>query len=305
MFRFHPNRSPLSPRISRVAFGLRTAFALAVTILIVARTTRAQDDPKQPTTKPASNDQQITQWFIQLASGEPRAREQARVNMMGLRKTDLPALLEVVRRAPRLAPSQRSALHDIVMQVYLSGEPYQGNRQIGFLGVRLGENSWAALLQAQQQQQQQLIAPAPQPQQRQKAAAGDENKDDEETANAPPLGVVITDRLPGFSSFRMFRDGDVVIGCDEQPRFEIRGSMDLKTVVGTSPAGTVLHFHVFRGGRLMTVPVMLHARPGTDNGLDFDFTLESERRVSVAEDYWQKTFAPVVKDADDDDGPVS
>jgi hypothetical protein len=300
MYRFRPLRPTLRPHVRRAAVVV--LFALSI-VVGIAPATRAQDDAAQPTTKPSSSDQQIIQWLAQLASGEPRVREQARISLMGLRRTDLPALLELVRRAPRLAPSQRAALHDIVMQVYLSSEPYIGNRQIGFLGVRLGENSWAALLQAQQQQQ--LIAPAPAQPQRQPHAAGEENKDDEETANAPPLGVVITDRLPGFSSFRMFRDGDVVIGCDEQPRFEIRGTMDLKTVVGTAPAGTVLHFHVFRGGRLMTVPVMLHARPGQDNGLDFDFTLESERRVSVAEEYWQKTFAPVVKDADDDDGPVS
>jgi hypothetical protein len=240
-------------------------------------------DQSASTTRPSQSN--IKTWFANLADRDWNVREQARVDLMGLTRQDLPELLRLVRQSRPLALSQSAALHDIVMQVYLSGEPYEGNPASGFLGVRLEENSWADLLQQ-----------AP------KVRNRDDNQDaaaDDTAAATPPLGVVIADRIPGFSAFRMLRNGDLIVGVEEQPQVAIRDVTDLRTIVGTSRAGAVLHFQVFRAGSMMTVPVVLHAHPTMGSGMDFDFVQESQRRMNLADQYWKQTFAPVIPDDDD------
>lgn len=88
-----------------------------------------------PATQP-SNDALRT-WYLQLADRDPEVREQARINLMGVRRKDLPALEKVVAENRPVQAAQAAVLYDIVMHVHMAGEPYQAAETWGgFLGLR-------------------------------------------------------------------------------------------------------------------------------------------------------------------------
>ena len=84
-----------------------------------------------PSTQPA-----IAQWFAGLASADANQREQSRTNLLGLSRGDLPRLRELVEQNRPLAPAQMTALHDIVVHLYLTGEPYPSDPLLGVIGLR-------------------------------------------------------------------------------------------------------------------------------------------------------------------------
>ena len=79
----------------------------------------------------------MRQWFSDLASPDGELRDQALVNLMGLRGDDLPALRKLVEESRPLAPQQLVALKQIVIHDYLAGEPYDVQEGQGFLGIHL------------------------------------------------------------------------------------------------------------------------------------------------------------------------
>jgi hypothetical protein len=197
------------------------------------------------------------EWFAALAHREPSEREQARLSLLSLERDDLPALQKLVEDSRPLSPSQSAALHDIVVHVYLTSAEYVKSTQ-AFLGVNLG-SSLASV-------------------------EGDEN---EEVAQ-PQRGVIIVDRFPGFCGYRALQNGDVILSIKERPEITIQSVADFQAAIMTSRAGTVLHLEVIRQMRVIEVKIELDARP---NGSIPD---ELNIREKEAEQYWQRTFAPLV-----------
>jgi hypothetical protein len=227
-----------------------------------------------PTTKPAD---QITTWFKELANRDPVVRQDARVALMGISRDELNILRTIVEKNRPLAPSQAAALHDIVEQVFLAGEPYpMFPNHPGFLGVRF-ENPLATMLDG----------------------------NDERTSS----GVVVASCIPGFCANRYLQSGDVIIGIAEIANARIRTKDDLINLIGDTSAGDVVHLQVLRGGQEIEVPITLNARPlwapqmarpfvqppppfvGPMPKNTDDEIRERERR---ADDYWEQQFAPLM-----------
>ena len=177
-----------------------------------------------PATAPSTTHPSIRAWFDQLADADPDVRDQARVNLMGLDRAELPELQRIVKEARPLRPNQISELHDIVTQVYLSGEPYDPDKSgAGFLGVSWppgGANVW----------------------------------DD-------PPGIVIESRIKGFAAYRYLRDGDVIVGIAEAPGVPMLSSDQLSIVIQACGGGKQVTLRVLRGGRITPVKLMLSSRP--------------------------------------------
>src|SRR5882724_10749137 len=87
------------------------------------------------TTRPTSQ-ATIGGWLDDLASSDSVKRDDARISLMSLHRDDLPELKKLVQGIGPLSPAQAGGLHDIVIHVYLSDEPYAGDAQAGFLGLR-------------------------------------------------------------------------------------------------------------------------------------------------------------------------
>jgi hypothetical protein len=224
----------------------------------------------------------VQQWLSDLASADASLREKARDGLMGLRSTDLPALQAAVTRARPLLPSQRAALHEIVMQVYLTEQSYPSDPQSGFLGVSLAE----VLVD--------LTA----------ANAADPGNVAREALRAADAqsrgGVLIIRRIPGFCGFRSLQDGDVVIGLEDGEHrgravAPMRTADDLHNGILGRRAGQKVRLHVLREGQVRVVPVTLDAKPVDIEGVGaFEQTVQE--REALAEQYWQKTFVPLLGD---------
>lgn len=217
-----------------------------------------------PTKRPDQTDlAPLRQAFAELDDPDAAVRDAARLKLMGMRRKDLPAFRNLVRECTPLAPSQAAVLRQIVMQVFLAGEPYETTGGEGFLGVRMQTTSV-----------------------RLPAADGAEQF-------APAVGVVIVERYPGFTGARMFVDGDVVLGVVERPDIRAMGTEEFQFIVRSVTPGTTIHFQVMRQGQIVRVPVAPDPRPFEADGLMQDLIY---RRQRMAEAYWEDTFAPVLKE---------
>ena len=219
---------------------------------------------------PASNpSSRIGALFSKLADRDPGVRDQARSDLMGLSRADLPLLRKYVQEHRPLAPSQAAALREIVVQVFMAGESYAANNAHGFLGVTLSEGGIG-------------LPAAPEA---------------VDPSAPPPIGVIVTDRLPGLCAYRMLSNGDVIIGIAEHPETPIRSVDALRSAISDCQGGQTIHLEVFRGGRVVNLPVTLSPRPIevelNPSNPDF-FPRERQRRADIADDYWQREFAPLV-----------
>ena len=77
----------------------------------------------QPTTAPTST-AVIQRSFLQLSDPDPKLRDQAKIDLMGLSLQDLPALRQIAADNAPLTPQVISALHEIVVQVFLASDQY-------------------------------------------------------------------------------------------------------------------------------------------------------------------------------------
>lgn len=119
--------------------------ALVLLCLLAVATAFADGPATRPTTQPSSPTTESTakpfpamrQWFAELASPDGEVRNEAMVNLMGLRADDLPALRKLVEETRPLAPEQFVALKQIVIHDFLAGEPYDAREGAGFLGIHL------------------------------------------------------------------------------------------------------------------------------------------------------------------------
>ena len=91
---------------------------------------------------PASQpSQQFRIWLNQLADPNAEVREGAAQNLMGMQKYELPILQKIVEEASPLLPSQIALLHDVVMQVFVSGTENDVEADPApFLGVSMENN---------------------------------------------------------------------------------------------------------------------------------------------------------------------
>jgi hypothetical protein len=250
-----------------------------------------------PTTKPsADSESAIKKSFDDLGDSDPDVRDAARVSLMGMERRYLPTLEKLVEKNRPLLPSQAVVLRQIVTHVYLAGEPYDADERFGFLGVRMTETSVSLPAEEEKraaggaaEKPRQVNAPDPGPVNPAPAVVV-------EDATVEQVGVVISERLPGFVGNRMLLEGDVVVGIAEQPDLRFRSQDDFTEAVKGAGGGKELHFHVLRRGRIIEVPITLDSRPtAAEAGQMQIFPFDRGRRER-AEKYWRESFAPLVRD---------
>ena len=234
-------------------------------LLLVPTSIAFADAPTTaPTTAPVefAADAPARTWFSQLDSPDPKEREAAREGLMALPSEQLPMLRLLVATTRSLSAAQAVSLHDIVIQVFLSGEKYPSEPG-GFLGLR-----WPADF-----------------------ALGMDT--------LPRFGVPIEIRLPGFPGFGVLRTGDMIIGVLVEPDLPLNRLPNLRTPTHTelteavSPAGAGrrIALEVLRYGEVIRVSVKLAPHPITDfANLEAMFA----DRETRAEKYWQTEFLPLL-----------
>ncbi len=228
--------------------------------------THAGDATTQPADSRAADElAPIKAWFTDLASKDSTLRDAALTNLMGIKASELPALRQVVEESRPLVPAQASVLRQIVTQVFLSGEHYDGDPAAGFLGIRMEQTV---------------------------VSFRDPAQGESPVTNA---GVVIVERMPGFPGARMLRDGDVILAILDRPDAPLRDPQDFALAVKDMGAGATVHFQILRRGQIMRAAVKLDVRPLEANqGFGMNDLLE--RRRLRADEFWATHFASLVKE---------
>jgi hypothetical protein len=235
----------------------------------------------QSTTSPATQstasfppNSPVRKAFALLANPDPKVRDQAKEDLMGIKADDLPKLRQLVIEHLPISPAQSAALRDVVLQAYLAGEQYKnmggvmtdpsGTEGPFFLGLL-----W---------------------------------KPEIEIADAR-LGVTVDERLPGFPSYRYLRKGDMILGIwthpteplPQQPDWLTPNKTALIDAIRTSPRSQDIVLQLIRNGQKITVPVKMAPRPGEADP-DKPESLQAFKalRADRAEAYWQENFAPLL-----------
>lgn len=242
---------------------------VSVVVLFFVTPAGASDEPTTRPTAAPDDHAAISQWFSDLASTDPAAREHARDRLMRLTRKDLPELQQLLRQTPHPAPSQIVALRQIVQEIYLAGEPYDkdtdGGTQHGFLGIMMD----------------------------------DPNSDlQQPNDNGEAPGIIVAGRFPGFCAARMLRDGDVILASlksDNTPEKVFNNIRDLQAVISNAEPGSIVRLQVLRQGQIIQVRVTLDCRP-------LDATPQTVEgfcrdRAEKFDQYWRETFAPLLKES--------
>lgn len=90
----------------------------------------------RPSTSPAAHPEQIRQWMAGLFDFDAPVRSQARYELMGLSRDDLPLLKSVLGDLAPLENNLETDLREIVTHVYLREAAYNSD-PAGFLGIRM------------------------------------------------------------------------------------------------------------------------------------------------------------------------
>lgn len=207
-----------------------------------------------PATQPAAD---VRAWFDQLTDTSPEVRDAALDRLLSLTPDDLPTLQRVVSAGRPLQPSQRSALPEIVYQVFKSGIPYEAAEgQRGFLGIELG---WVEfdlnLLQGH--------------------------------------GVMVIRTEEGFASHRLLRPGDRIRAIIEPEGFFFTDHQRFVLSIQTLRAGDQVVLEIDREGKILRIPITLRARPA---GLENEGALANWRAQmqAQADEYWKENFSRLV-----------
>lgn len=246
---------------------MRFLIPIFVCVMFCAATAPVEGSATQPATGPATTlpaDSPIRAWFADLASPDGTKRDEAETRLMGLTRDDLPALRSLVEQSRPLSPAQVAALHDIIMQIYLSGEPYDSDSPGGFLGLR-----W-------------INAPLP-------------------MEEARGMGVPVDIRLVGFPSFQMLREGDLILGVLVQPKQPLQQLPNMATptlpllqaAINQAGANHEVILEVLRQGQVIRVPLRLMPRPKLPESPDVIESFSAERKQK-GEAYWKKEFLPLL-----------
>jgi hypothetical protein len=270
---FHPRR--------RRRTILRAAVAASVLLSVVPGAAIFAGQPDAPPTPSTAEqkdepvgfevDAAMRKAFAGLADSDATVRDAARQSLMGLERRYLSALRHLVAERRPLLPSQAAALRQIVTHVYSAGEPYDSDREGGFLGVRMQPTTVSVKAAA--------------------AAAPDADPDEPRMQ----YGVVIVERLAGFIGNRMLMDGDVILAIVEHPGLQFASDSAFSLAVKDTGAGHTVHFHVLRRGRLVKIAVTLDPRPNQAADPNAMEALNKGRR-DKAETYWREAFAPLLRE---------
>jgi hypothetical protein len=279
-FRFRPRGS--GDLICEAASGRARSRKVTVQIFVLLfilqsafcnLNSHADEPATQPATRPTEfpRNSPFRRWFTRLADPDPRVREQAQTELMGMTADDLPAFRQLIKTSKPLAPGQIAPLRDIVNQVFLSGEMYRddsgeytdsnGTSAPYFLGVY-----W----------------PMP----------------PEFDANEPRLGVPIIHRICGFPSFRFLRDGDMILGVSPDlatPMSDTHTVEILKMTLKPVPQPQNVILLVLRDGQQIRIPVRLSPHPQECVPLNDAIEAFAAARAHRADDYWNENFRPVVE----------
>jgi hypothetical protein len=212
-----------------------------------------------PATRPTDRLGTIKAMLAELSADSSATREAARVALMGLKRQELPLLRQAVQQSLPLDPDQITVLRDIVTQVYLAGDIYAtaGDGQ-GFLGVHLPYYAHP----------------------------------EERSLMSMERGVAVVSRVPGFCSYRMLQDGDVLLAMETPGgKIEFSSNEQLIEVVTSARAGDTVTFEVLRQGRILNIPITLDKKPLDLRGQLDEF---SGRRADEADKLWQRDFAPLL-----------
>lgn len=214
-------------------------------------------NPLPPNVSPS--DELIKRRLSQLADADPEVREQARYELLGLGRTDLPRLRDVVAQAGPLVPSQSVVLREVVIHVFLSGEPFeQAPGASPFLGITMVEGMLSL----------------------------------HENGSPWRLGVTVGECMPGFAAYRVLREGDVILALEQNPPVSIHSPGDLVQALGEHRPGDTVHLRVLRGGNILVLPVVLGPRPLWAERFGREDLL---LRQQAAQAYWHLWFAPLVE----------
>lgn len=238
---------------------------LMIMTLAAAPLSAVERSPKPPATRPASEANSLKRLLRQLASDDAAVRDAARVALMGLKRTDIPALRTAVAESLPLEPSQIAALREIVMHVALVGAEYEA-METGFLGVRVP--NW-------------------------------QQPDDQVLLNVG-RGVVVLSRIPGFCAFRTLQDGDVILSVTiDGTTVPLNASEELTTTVGKVPAGKTVSFELVRQGQIRRADITLDPRPvAADRERSPQSLLDAllGERFDQAKRTWERDFLPLLGD---------
>lgn len=213
----------------------------------------------EPVMRPTHQAKDVARWFAELVHPDAPTRVQAMTNLMALEAGDLPTLRQVVKKNQPLAVAQASALRQIVTQIFLASETYDVGSDQGFLGIFL---------------------PSPD--------LADSNE-----------GALVSERMPGFVSMRMFRDGDVILSVQlaGQHGVRIHSASDLTKALTTAHAGNKVHFELLRQGQILEIAIQLDPRPvQADIGIDAMKEF-NHQRLDRADAYWEKNFAALLHES--------
>jgi hypothetical protein len=120
-----------------------------------------------------------------------------------------------------------------------------------------------------------------------------------------PAGVIVDNRLPGFSAYRMLRNGDLIlsISCPDLPEdpnraptddpheHRVRSSMEIISLVRTLSAGHTVMVQLLRSGQRMRVPITLGPRPiALPETPGPAYQQYWQQRLDKAAEYWTANF---------------
>lgn len=259
----------VEPSMWRQTVIIATLVLVPVAPLVLAQTPPATFPATQPAALELPKDSPIRGWFTDLASPDAAVRDQAQSQLMGMSREELEGLRLLASANRPLAPNQAAALRDVVIHVFLVGEPYEPDPRQPFLGVRWPRDERFAL------------------------------------SDPPRLGVPLEERIPGFPGFQMLRDGDLVLGVTTRSQGPFDQWVDHPTpskemLITVLRATTVDHpviFDVLRQGQRLRVRIRLAAKPAALVINPTDATAEAflTPRLQRAEAYWQQMFVPLLR----------
>jgi hypothetical protein len=215
------------------------------------------------TTRPAAEfnaDAPPRKWFVQLASPDQQIRDEARIQLMGLSRDGLPALRKLVEKSRPLAAEQAAALHEIVVHLYLSGEPYSSDNSKGFLG-----------LQNLYEGPPRMGVPV------QKRIPG----------------------FPSFQMLRPGDLILAVVLHPDSPTQEMDlptpNGLVLHDVIMHAGSDQTVVLQVLRQGQTLQVPLRLRPAPVLPELAPVEVEAFFANRVQKGEDYWQREFMPLLR----------
>ena len=232
----------------------------------------------QPATAPSIASSELKTLVTDLGNRNAEVRDAARSKLMGLTRDDLRNLRSAIA-GQTLSTAQVAALREIVLQVFLSTEPYVGVPGTGFLGVK---NIAVVRLSSIQPDQAEVAQP----------------DDPDVKAATGEKGIIIPERLIGFAGFRYFDPGDIVLAVETDPPVRMDNVYEFKRMI-SQHGDDSLTFRVVRRGTIIHVtlkpnnwPASVQDGPGSERMIE-DFR---QPREQAAEQYWQENFASQLVD---------